>query len=589
MRKLLVKFLFWRIKHLSDRNFIILLGVLVGVFAGLAAVILKQSVHLLQRLLLEGIQVEFTRFLYFLYPLMGILITVLIVEFLLKEKMGHGITGILYDISKRFSNISPRKMFSRMITSVATVGFGGSVGLEAPIVVTGSAIGSNIGQLVHLNYKNKTILIACGSAAAIAGIFNSPIAGVIFAIEVVLTDVTVTMFIPILIASVTGSLVSILLTGEDVLFSFHATAPFQAQRIPFYVLLGIFTGLFSVYFTRVMYWTEGLISKIGGIYPRAIIGGLILGVLVLLFPPLFGEGYDSIKELLIFAPGDSLDFQVFSEQIQNHGVLLLFLLATLLLKPIASAVTIGAGGSGGIFAPSFFAGGVAGFVFAAGCNYFLGTNLSTANFVLVGMCGAMSGILHAPLTAIFLIAEITSGYTLFIPLMLVSAISYNTSTYFEKYSLYTKHLIERGDLIKYDKDRQVLSQMKIRKLIETDLLRIHPDATLGDLINLVRRSHRNIFPVIDQEGALMGVVTLDDIREIMFDPESQKNVQVSALMHSAPATVDPHENMQSVMNKFEATGAWNLPVIDDGKYIGFLSKSRIFNSYRTKLIRSAKE
>ena len=315
----------------------------------------------------------------------------------------------------------------------------------------------------------------------------------------------------------------------------------------------------------------------------------MLGLMILVFPPLFGEGYDSIKLLLNAGSHEVLNFSLFSKYAGNEVVIILFLTTVLLLKPVASAVTIGAGGSGGIFAPSFFIGGISGFVFSATANYFFDLNLSTANFVLVGMCGAMSGVLHAPLTAIFLIAEITSGYTLFIPLMLVSAISYNTSTYFEKYSLYTKHLIERGDLIKYDKDRQVLSLMNIKKLVETDLLKIHPEAMLGDLVNLVRTSKRNIFPVIDDDNKLMGVVTLDDIREIMFDPHSQKNVQVSALMHSPPAVVSAHENMQSVMNKFEATGAWNLPVIDDDQYIGFLSKSRIFNSYRTKLIRTVKE
>jgi len=561
----------------------------IGALAGVASVVLKQTVHYLQIFLIEGFEVRYENYLYLSYPIVGILITVLITKYLLKEKLGHGITGILYDISKRFSQIKLSKTFSRMVTSAITVGFGGSVGLEAPIVVTGSAIGSNIGRLVHLDYKKKTILIGCGAAGAIAGIFNSPIAGVIFAIEVLLTNVTVASFIPLLIAAVAGSLVSILFLGEDVLFFFRQTDPLTASDIPFFVLLGLVTGLFSVYFTRITYWVEKQINKISGDFNRALLGGVSLGLIIFVFPPLFGEGYTIIKDLLNNDSYAVLESSLFFDQIENLIFVGFFLTAVLLMKPIASALTIGSGGSGGIFAPSLFVGGIAGFVFAVTLNALLGTDLSLKNFVLVGMCGTMSGILHAPLTAIFLIAEITSGYTLFIPLMLVSAISYNSVVYFEKYSLYTKHLIERGHMVQHDKDRQVLNMIDLNKLIEKDLLIISPEATLANLVELVRKSKRNIFPVVNEANELQGVIMLDDIREIMFDPEAQQTKRVEDLMHSPPASISTLENMQSVMNKFEITDAWNLPVIDEGKYVGFLSKSRIFNSYRKKLINVHKE
>lgn len=589
MRDLLVKFLIWRIKNVSDRNFILLLAGVVGLLSGLAAVILKQTVHWIQGFLTRDFDVQYANYLYLSYPLVGVVLTYLVAKYLLRTTLGHGITNILYDISKNSSKIQPGRMFSRMVTSAITVGFGGSVGLEAPIVVTGSAIGSNIGQLLHMSYKQRTVLIGCGGAAAIAGIFNSPVAGVIFAIEVILTDVTVATFIPILIAGVFGSLISLLLVGEDVLFSFKLTDPFVAMDVPFFILLGLVTGLFAVYFTRISYKVEDIVRKIKNNWHKAVLGGITLGFIIFIFPPIYGEGYDTLKILLGVDEGKVLNNSLFFNEINNPVFILVFMLGVLFLKPVASALTISSGGSGGIFAPSLFVGGVAGFAFATLANEFLGVDLSVKNFVLVGMCGAMSGILHAPLTAIFLIAEITSGYTLFVPLMLVSAISFNATSYFEKYSFYTKHLIEQGDLIQHDKDRQVLSLINIGKLVEKDLLVIHPEAKLGDLVDLVQKSQRNIFPVVNEENILLGVVTLDDIREIMFDREAQDYVLVKSLMHSPPSSVSAHENMQSVMNKFEVTGAWNLPVIDEGKYIGFVSKSRIFNSYRKKLIRAQKD
>ena len=586
----LLKFLIWRLRNISDNNFILILAGIIGAIAGIAAVVLKSSVHFIQRMLERSFYLYDINFAYLVYPLIGIVITLIVSKYILKEKLGHGITNVLYAISKNSSILQKSKMYSRMITSAITVGFGGSVGLEAPIVVTGSAIGSNIAQLVHLNYKKRTLLIGCGTAGAISAIFNSPVAGVIFAIEVILADVTISLFIPILIASVTGSLVSKALLGNDILFSFQLKDPFTAADTPYYLFLGVACGLVSLYFTRLTYFVEGRLSRIKNDFNRAILGGAVLALIILLLPPIYGEGYETIKALLNGNQDQVLQRSLFYG-VREHGLtIILFLFGVMLLKPIASATTIGAGGSGGIFAPSLFLGGVSGYFYALSISkVFPFANLSLSNFTLVGMCGVMSGVLHAPLTAIFLIAEITSGYTLFVPLMLVSAISYSTISYFEKYSIYTKHLVEKGDLIPNDKDRLVLSQILLEKIIEKDLLSIHPNATLDDLVKLVRRSKRNIFPVVNDLGELEGIITLDDVREIMFDEEARKSIIVRTWMTRPPASVSSNEKMQSVMNKFEISQAWNLPVIDNGKYIGFVSKSSIFSAYRKKLIRQNSE
>ncbi len=585
LENLLVKFLIWRMRHMSNRNFVIFLGGVIGAISGLAAVILKTTVHYLEAFLTSSSNEKFPNYLYLAFPALGILLTVLIAKYLFKERLGHGITQILYAVAKRSSIMQRTKMYSRMITSAITVSLGGSVGLEAPIVVTGSAIGSNIGNLMHLNQKKRTLLIGCGAAGAISAIFNSPIAGVIFSMEVILADVTIAMFIPLLIASVTGSLISLTLLGDAVLFSFTLTDDFVAADTPYYILLGVLCGLVSVYFTRMTYRIESVITKISNDIGRALVGGALLGIIIFLFPPIYGEGYNTIKLLLAGRENELLNGSLFFANIDYTYFLLFFTLAVLLVKPIASALTIGSGGSGGIFAPSLFIGGITGHLFAETYNLLGTSQISTSNFTLVGMCGVMSGVLYAPLTAIFLIAEITSGYELFVPLMLVSAIAYMTSSFFEKHSLYTKHLIESGDLIQYDKDRQVLSKIELGKIIEKDLLIARPENNLAELVALVRASKRNIFPVVNEEQQLVGVVTLDDIRDIMFEQEKYETTLVKELMHSPPAYISSHENMQSVMRKFERSGAWNLPVIDDGKYVGFLSKSRIFNTYRKQLIR----
>lgn len=582
--KYLSQILIWRLKYISDNNFMLVVAGIIGLVAGLAAVTLKTTVHFIQSVLASGTEITGIDFIYVGYPLIGILLTVLFSNYLLREKLGHGITQILYSISKNSSIIRKTKMYSRMVTSAITVGFGGSVGLEAPIVVTGSAIGSNLARLFHLDYKKRTLLIGCGSAGAVSAIFNSPVAGVIFASEVILTEVTINRFIPILIASVCGQLMTIVLLGEDILFSFRIIDGFQANQTHFYLFLGIICGATSLYFTRLMYKVETAVSTIQNNFNRAIFGGIALALIILVLPPIYGEGYNTITQLLVGNNQQVFAGSFFDGITENEYVLFAILLAVVLIKPVATALTIGSGGSGGIFGPSLFMGGLTGFLTAFFLNTIIpGLDLSLSNFTLVGMCGVMSGVLHAPLTAIFLIAEITGGYMLFVPLMLVSAISFTTISYFEKHSLYTKHLIEAGDLIQNDKDRMVLSMIEMKKVIEKDLLKIDPESKLSELVQLVQRSKRNVFPVVNKEGELEGIVTLDNIRESMFDPEKQESIVVKTLMTKPPASISTTEKMQSVMNKFEITQAWNLPVIEDEKYIGFISKSRIFNVYRQKL------
>ena len=581
--QILLNFLIWRIKHIKTRNFTMILSAIIGAIAGLAAVVLKEVVHFIHYFLLSGEHADVNNYLIYFYPLIGIMITVLITRYYWKEKLGHGITDILFAISQKSSILVRGKMYSRMITSAITVGFGGSVGLEAPIVVTGTAIGSNIARLMHMDYKNRTLLIGCGAAGAIAGIFNSPITGVIFSSEVILAGLGFATFIPLLIAAVCGSLVSLALLGDDILFSFVLKDPFIASDTPFFILLGILCGLISVYFTRLTYFVDQKITKIKNYAFRGLIGGLLLAIIIFFFPPIYGEGYDTIKLLLNSHESDIIFQSFFSLDYGNPLIFSFFMLGIVFFKPIASSLTIESGGSGGIFAPSLFLGGVVGFLFAFTMNSISPANISLSNFTLVGMCGVMSGVLHAPLTAIFLIAEITGGYTLFVPLMLVSAISFSTISYFEKYSIYTKRLIERGDYIPHDKDKQLLSGIKIKKLIEKDLISVKQDHKLSDLVKAVRKSKRNIFPVVNDENQLVGIITLDDIRDIMFDELAREATLISSIMRDPPAFVSSNDSMQSVMNTFEMTGAWNLPVTKDGKYVGFVSKSRIFNAYRTKL------
>lgn len=587
---IITRFLIWRLKHISTKNFVLILSGFVGILAGFAAVILKATVHAIQSFLTQDFNQEYANFFYIIYPLIGISFAYLIGKYILKDVGGHGIPELLYNISKNSSLIPKVKMYSRVITSAITVGFGGSVGLEAPILVTGSAIGSNFGNLMHLNAKKRTLLIGCGAAGAISAIFGAPIGAVIFAIEVILMEVSVGSFIPLLIASVAGSLTSMLLQGKDVMFTFNLSDNFLAGHMPYYLLLAIMTGFISLYFSRTVFKVERLMEKFDEPFLKLLYGGAFLGMIVFFFPSIYGEGYQTLYALIDGDPQRVLSNSPFFGEYSNPYFIIIVLVLIIFIKPIASAVTIGSGGSGGIFAPSLFVGGIAGFLFAYTSNL-LGfpIPLPVAHFTLVAMCGVMSGVNHAPLSAIFLIAEITGGYELFVPLMLVSAISFITTSYFDKDSLYKKQLMDKGRFLPESKDEEVLDHIDIRKIVENDLFPILPNASLGDLCNLVKLSRRNIFPVVGEDGVLNGIITLDDIRDIMFDPKKQETTKISQLMHSPPEVIFLHENMQKVMQKFERSGAWNLPVLQEGKYIGFISKSRIFNAYRKRLIRQNQE
>ncbi len=591
VQKVISRFLVWRVRHLSDRNFVLILSGVVGCISGLAAVFLKWSVHNLDHVLRGHLPMD--KKLHYLMmgslPVVGLFLTYLLARFVFKEKLGHGVTAILYAISKGSSSIKRRRMLSRVFTSAATVGFGGSVGLEAPIVVTGSAIGSNIGRQMHLNYPRRTLLIGCGSAAAISAIFNSPIAGVIFSIEVLLSEVNINKFIPLLIASVCGSIISLLLLGEGILFTFNPTYSIQFAHVPHFILLGVLCGLVSVYFTRTHYYVESKIAQITKPVPRILTGGLFLGIIIFVFPQMYGEGYNTLKLLLANNEPNILNQTLFLGKADPIFVIL-FVLAMILIKAVASAITIGSGGSGGVFAPSLFLGGISGYLYSKITAFFgFASDIHHSNFTLVGMCGVMSGVLHAPLTGIFLIAEITQGYVLFVPLMIVSAIAYSTIYYFEPHSIYTKHLIEKGDLIKNDRDKEVLSLLDMRKMIEKDFKTTHPDASLGELIEVVKESRRNIYPVVNSECRLVGIVYLDDIRKIMFDEKKHALVYVKTIMHIPQRIIKVDEGMSSIMAKFEQSNEWNLPVINGDVYVGFISKSKIFNAYRNRLIRQNRE
>ncbi|SEG45954.1 chloride channel protein [Algoriphagus boritolerans] len=587
---LIAKFLIWRLRHLSNQAFILILSGLIGIFSGLAAVILTTSVHAIQKFLTDDFYKEYANFMYIIYPLVGISAAYLIGKFVLKDIGGHGIPDVLFNISKKSSIIPRVKIYSRVITSALTVGFGGSVGLEAPMVITGSAIGSNVGLLMHLNPKKRALLIGCGAAGAISAIFGAPIGAVIFAIEVILLEISTASFIPLLIASVMGSITSMILIGDESLFNFDLKETFVAAHMPYYLLLGIICGLVSLYFSRMVRATEKIMDDIGDQWMRIMYGGAFLGIVVFIFPPIYGEGYSTLNTLIDGNSSQILDKSPFFSSIENPIMIIVFLTLIVLVKPIATAVTIGSGGSGGIFAPSLYVGGIVGFLFAYSQNM-LGfhTPLPMGHFTLVAMCGLMAGVQHSPLSAIFLIAEITGGYELFVPLMFVSAIAYTTTTYFQKDSLYKLQLKDQGKLLPETKDQELLDTIDISHVIERDLLPIHPNSQLKNLIELVKISKRNIFPVVDENDLLRGIITLDDFRDIMFDLEKQETVLVKQLMQSPPEILLVTENMQSAMEKFERSGAWNLPVVENGRYLGFVSKSRIFNTYRKRLIRQKQD
>jgi chloride channel protein, CIC family len=586
---ILFKILRWRYRNIDIKLFLIILSIVIGICSGIAAVILKSLAHYIRQQVISAFDNPYENYLFFAFPFIGIFITVLFFKFFVRDKAGHGVSSILYAISRRKGKLRPHKMYSAVVGSSFTVGFGGSVGLEAPVVSTGAAIGSNIGSLFKLNYKQITLLIGCGAAGAISAIFNAPVAALVFALEVLMLDLTLPSLIPLLMASVTGTITANLLIGEEILFSFNIQDPFAFPDVPFYLLLGIFCGLVSIYFTRSEIFFEKKIKKIKNDYLRALAGGIILGAVIFLFPPLYGEGYESITSLLAEAPGRLLSHTFIFDYYFNELIVLAFILVVLLIKPIATALTIGSGGSGGIFAPSLFIGGLAGFFFAKSLNLYLPFSLSESNFTLAGMSGLMAGVLHAPLTALFLIAELTGGYQLIVPLMITSGLAMLTAKFFEPHSIYTKRLAQEGQLITHDKDKAALTLMNMKDVIENDFECISPDHTLGELVKVIAKSKRNIFPVVDEENYLLGIVLLDDIRETMFNQQLYEKIKVEDLMVLAPGHISISDSMENVMKVFAETGAWNLPVLDEGKYSGFISKSKLFSNYRKILVQFSED
>ncbi len=581
-----LRFRLIRLRRTHERYFIVCMCVVVGFISGLAAVLLKSAVRVIHDFV-ANFNSDWFSYVHYLIPVAGIVLTTLLMRYAFREGSAHGVTQLLYAISKKHAFIKRRRNFSFMLGSTITVGLGGSVGLESPVVVTGSAVASNLARWVGFGYRTRVLLIGCGAASAIAGIFNSPIAGALFAIEVILVDVTIFQFIPVLISAGLGTIVSQILLGDDVLFSFILRDPFLKGNIFYYILLGVICGFVALHFMRMNFFVEERIRRVKHPMKRALFGGLALAALIALAPPLYGEGYTLITTLLNGQEEHLLSYPHFSSDFFSRDwFLLVFLLLLLFLKPIAAAVTTGSGGCGGIFAPSLFMGAIGGYFFARTLNFFFPVMaLSTSNFALAGMSAVLSGLLHAPLTAIFLIAEITDSYAMFVPLMLTATAGYLTINYFERYSFYSKHLIERGDLIPSEnRDERILSQMKLSALIERDLLTISPTSSLHDLILLVRKSKRNIFPVLDETSRLCGIVTLDNIREIMFDKRKHRTVLVEELMSPPPISVSLDEPMRVIMQKFESTQLWNLPVEKHDKYVGFISKSRIFNAYRELLL-----
>ncbi|WP_290091568.1 chloride channel protein [Parabacteroides goldsteinii] len=553
---LFYRFLLWRDKHIKEKHFILVISFLVGICTAASAIILKQLIHLIQHLLTGNFDVSGVNYLYLLYPVIGILLAGLFVKYIVRDDISHGVTKILYAISQRKSRIKPHNTWTSIVASSVTIGFGGSVGAEAPIVLTGAAIGSNLGRLFRMEQK------------------------------VLLLDLTMTSVLPLLISSVTAATVSYIFTGTEAMFKFSQTEVFEIERIPYVLLLGVFCGLVSLYFTRVMNRVEGMYRKLGVYWKKFLLGGVMLSVLIFLFPPLYGEGYDTIGSLLNGQFSHIMDKSLFYDLNDTYWGILVFLFLILLTKVFASSATNAGGGCGGIFAPSLYLGCISGFLFAHASNYFPFTMyISEKNFALLGMAGIMSGVMHAPLTGVFLIAELTGGYDLFLPLMIVSISSYLTILMFEPHSIYSMRLAQKGELLTHHKDRAVLTLLNTDSVIEKDFQVVSPEMSLGDMVKVIAKSGRNSFPVVDEKGVLLGIVLLDNIRNIMFRPELYNRFHVSKFMVSAPAKICIGTPMEQIMGIFDDTKAWNLPVVDEeGRYVGFMSKSKIFNSYREVLV-----
>ena len=580
-----LRLLQWRQQHIKERNLVVILALITGVFAGLAAVLLKTIISTIHSLIASNTIVTHGNLTYIICPIIGILIVSLYVRYLVKDNISHGVTRVLYAISQNKSRLKLHNIYTSVIASSVTIGFGGSVGAEGPIVFTGASIGSNLGGLFRLSPRTLMLLVGCGAAAGIAGIFKAPIAGMLFTIEVLMLDLTAGSVMPLIIAAVAGATISYIFTGYNLEFFFSQSESFYTSGIPYVILLGVFCGFVSLYFTKAMGLMESMFRKFNSPWLKFIVGSVVLSSLIYFFPPLYGEGYETINHLLNGEIAEIYNGSVFYSYRENVWFACLFIGMIILTKAFATSATNGSGGVGGTFAPSLYVGCLAGFLFAYFLNQmgFLDMHLSTKNFALIGMAAVMAGVMHAPLMAIFLTAEMTGGYDLFLPLLIASAISYGTIRIFSPYSIYTKRLAKRGELLTHEKDKTVLTLMKIGSVIETDFLTVKPDMNLKQMVQVISRSSRNLYPVVDDNNELLGVVLLDDIRNIMFRPDLYKKMFVSKFMSIPSAKIELSWPMEKVMKMFDDTQAWNLPVVDNGKYVGFVSKSKIFNSYRSVL------
>lgn len=575
----------WREKHIKEKTFILILALIVGVAGGFAALLLKDLIHHLSGLLTAHLEISNYNYNYLIYPVIGILLAGVFVRYIIRDNISHGVTRVLYALSQNKSRLKPHNIYSSVIASSVTIGFGGSVGAESPIVYTGAAIGSNLGSLFRLSPRLLMLLVGCGASAGIAGIFKAPIAGMLFTVEVLMIDLTAGSVMPLMIASIAGATVAYAFTGYELEFFFSQSEPFYTAGIPYVILFGIFCGLISLYFSKVMNMMERMFGKLKNAWIKFIVGSVILSTLIFMFPPLYGEGYNVMNIMLEGNLSQIFDGSIFYEYRNDTWWLIAFVGLILFTKAFATSATNGGGGCGGTFTPSLFIGCFAGFFFTLLLNN-LGViegTLSMKNYALMGMAGVMSAVMNAPLMGIFLAAEMTGGYELFLPLLIVSTISYGTFKLFSPYSIYTQRLAQRGELLTHEKDRSVLTLLKMDSVIEKDFKEVHPDMTLREMCEVISQSSRNLYPVTDSNNVLVGVVLLDDIRNIMFRPDLYDKMRVRKFMSSMPAKIELGQSMDSVMKMFDDTKAWNLPVVERGKYVGFVSKSKIFNSYRRVL------
>ena len=583
MDKPIVKsgFIEWRNKYISDKQLILILSIIVGLAVGLAAVTIKNVVHLIESRLSDFASVK-SGFLYIVFPSVGIFLTIIFVKYINRNPVRHGIPGVLFAISKNWGKIKSHNLYSSIISSALTVGFGGSVGLEGPTVATGAAIGSKIGRMFNLNYKQVTLLLGCACSGAMAAIFKAPIAAIVFALEVIMLDLTMSAIVPLLLSSVTAVLTSYLLLGQNYLYNFEIHDEFYINQVGYYLLFGVFTGLVAFYFTKVYLFVTELFDNIPNSFYRLLIGGSLLGLLVFMVPSLYGEGYEEINSSLKGEYSFLFDNTRYEFLRGNISITIVLFLVVLLLKVVATSLTFGSGGVGGIFAPSLFSGAISGLLFTMIIKQF-GIELSASNFALAGMAGMIAAVIHAPLTSIFLIAEITKGYELFVPLMIVSTVSYAITKVFTTNSVYTIQLAKRGELMTHHKDKAVLMLMNVKELIEKDFHVIRPYEKMGDLIEVIKFAHRNIFPVVEDDGTFRGMIKLNDIRHVMFNNELYNEVYIRDLMFLPEDVVFTTDSVEEVAMKFQESGSYNIVVIDHGKYLGFISRAKLFSAYRDLL------